>query len=128
MAKKAAKGEFNLSQAIRDALGKNPKASAKDVIQMIRSAHPDAKFNEKTAAVTWSKLRGDMGLSKGRRRRRGSRAARPVASSTARGTASPSRPGNGAIAQIRAVHALIAVAGGPAEAKQLIDEVVGRRG
>ena len=56
MAKKTGE-KFNLSQAIRDALKKNPNCTARECEEIVKAAHPGEKINEKTLAVSWSKLR-----------------------------------------------------------------------
>jgi hypothetical protein len=117
------KSGFVLSQAIRDELKRSPKASGKEVIEAIKKAHPGTKFNESTASVTWSKLRRDLGLSKGRKRAR--RAPRQVATVARRTEANGDSTAKGVIAQVEAVHALIGLTGSPEGAKRLIDAVVG---
>lgn len=123
MAKKTARkvkdADFNLSQAIRDALTENSKLTAKETLEAIHKKHPAQKINEKTLAVSWSKIRREeMGV-KGRKRTATPKAAARVLP--------PKSATNGVIAQIRAAHALIAAAGGASQAKAVIDAVVGEK-
>ncbi len=81
MAKKKAGGEFVLAAAVRDALTKEPTLSANQMIANIRKAHPSAKFNEASAKVAFSNLRGKLGIARKRRKVRRVRLATGAATS-----------------------------------------------
>ncbi len=84
MAKKKPAGEFVLAAAVRDILTKDPTLKASQVIENIRKAHPNVKFNEASAKVSFSNMRRQMGIA---RKRRKVRRMRPMMA--AAGKASP---------------------------------------
>jgi hypothetical protein len=113
MAKKAAAEKFNLSQAIRDAIAKNKSGSGKDIIEMVKAAHPGQTFNEKTALVSWSKLRKEAGGGKT------SKKVKKPGRKPQGGTAI----GNGFVTGLDAAIALVKAAGGTEQAKAVLDKL-----
>jgi hypothetical protein len=65
MAKKGTrKGSFNMSAAIRDVLGENPKLSAKEVEAELKKRHPREKLNSSSLSVAFSQARQKLGITK----------------------------------------------------------------
>lgn len=64
--KKAGRGDFNMSQAIRDELQANPEISLKDCLAAIQSKHPGLSVNPNSFGVAFSNQRAKLGLKKRR--------------------------------------------------------------
>ena len=107
-----AKEKLNLSAAIRDAISKNKKGSAREIMEAIQSAHPTAKIKFATASVTWSKIRRNMGLIKGGKSKRVSKPKRGAVPST-----------NGIVGVLDAAQALVRQAGGLDQARALLNKL-----
>ena len=73
MAKKAASTEFNMSQAIRDALGENKGLSANETIEAILKKHPGAKINKNSFSVAFYTIKQKLGIGKRKGKRVGIR-------------------------------------------------------
>lgn len=83
MAKKSANSDFNMSEAIRDILGSDPKLGSKEVAEAIMQKYPSAKINKNSFSVAFYTCRKKMGLGGGRRGRKfGKRVGRPAAGSS----------------------------------------------
>lgn len=74
MAKKAAKGDFNMSEEIRDILTSSPNLSSHEVAEAIQSKHPGVKINKNSFSVAFYTGRKKLGISvSGRRGKAGKR-------------------------------------------------------
>lgn len=83
MAKKSANADFNMSEAIREILGANPKLGSKEVADAILAKYPSAKINKNSFSVAFYTCRKKMGLGGGRRGRKfGKRVGRPAGASS----------------------------------------------
>lgn len=69
MAKKA-RGEFNMSQAIRDVLQENPGMSGREVLEALKSKHPGQSINENSFGVAFWNARRKLGIKTRRGRRK----------------------------------------------------------
>lgn len=64
--KKAGRGDFNMSQAIRDELQANSEISLKDCLAAIQAKHPGLDVNSNSFGVAFSNQRAKLGLKKRR--------------------------------------------------------------
>ncbi|MFV0445597.1 MAG: hypothetical protein ACK5Q5_18605 [Planctomycetaceae bacterium] len=76
--RKATRGEFNMSAAIRDQLQANPKLSLRECMEAVATAHSTDKINPNSFGVAFSNQRRRLGI-KGRRGGRRVRVMKPGA-------------------------------------------------
>jgi hypothetical protein len=87
--KKASRGEFNMSAAIRSELESNPNISLRECLAAVQSKYPNQQINENSFGVAFSNQRIRLGLSRRRGGRKSVRRRKPgaVAASRSAGTA-----------------------------------------
>lgn len=68
--RKASRGEFNMSQAIREQLSANRKLSLRECREAVEAAHPGVAINQNSFGVAFSNQRRKLGIKPGRRGRR----------------------------------------------------------
>jgi hypothetical protein len=66
--KKARRGGFNMSAAVRDVLRENPKLTGKEVEAEVKKRHPGEKINPSSLNVAFSNARKQLGIVKGKKR------------------------------------------------------------
>lgn len=80
--RKASRGEFNMSQAIRDQLTANPKLSLRECREAVEAANPSVKINVNSFGVAFSNQRAKLGI-KSKRGRKRVRVMKPAAAAAA---------------------------------------------
>ena len=70
MAKKKAAGQINMAEEIRNLLKENGKLSGKEVVSALKKKFPKQKINKASCGVAFSTARKQLGLSKGRPKKR----------------------------------------------------------
>ena len=73
MAKKKAAADFNMSQAIAEALTANPKASSQEILEALVTKYPAAKINKNSFSVAFYTGRKKLGIGSSRRGKKGAR-------------------------------------------------------
>jgi hypothetical protein len=81
--RKASRGEFNMSAAIRDQLTANPKLSLRECREAIAAANPSVSINVNSFGVAFSNQRRKLGI-KSRRGRKRVRVMKPGAAHAAK--------------------------------------------
>lgn len=66
--KKAARGEFNMSQEIRAILQENAKLSSREVFEQLQARFPDQAINRNSCNVAFSHARRRLGIRGGSKR------------------------------------------------------------
>ena len=116
--KKAAEAaEFNMSEAIRDALTANPKSTIQEVHDSIQAKYPSARINEGSFSVAFYTGRQKLGITS-KRRAKGKIGIRTRKTALAGGRTVGN--GNIEIGAIKTAIELIKQAGGEAAAVELI--------
>lgn len=73
MAKKKSASDFNMSQAIAEALTANPKASNQEVMAALVEKYPSAKINKNSFSVAFYNGRKKLGIGSTRKGKRGAK-------------------------------------------------------
>jgi hypothetical protein len=128
MAKKkaGARGDVNVSAAIREALTESPNLTGKETLAAVSAKYPDATINEKSFQVAYSVIRGKMGL--GGRRKAKVRRPRPGAK-TVSTEAVVARPAVSAsaekvsLAQVQLAQEFVAKVGGAKAALAALEQL-----
>lgn len=85
MAKKKARGDFNMAAEVRNVLRENRKLSGPEVYAALKEKFPNQKINENSLSVAFSAARKKLGIKGGRRRKgRAKRTVRKKVPSTPR--------------------------------------------
>lgn len=108
--RKAGRGGFNMAEAIRDELKKNPDLSLKECLAAVQAVHPGFAPKSTSFGVAFSNQRRKLGL-KPRRRGKTVRRRMPGAAPKAAATTS----GGLNMELLQAARKFVAVAGGDAD-------------
>jgi len=118
--KKSAKGDFNMSQEIRNLLEENPKLSSREVLEQLQTRFPEQAINKNSCNVAFSHARRRLGIRGGSKR--SVKMKRPAAARAARvATAASAESVN--ITLLKAARKFLAEAGSSSAAISAIQQV-----